>query len=156
MTTKRDPMDAVRAELLHHRKRVPLSYPQAGKRAGITGQWWRNLERGYEVKGDVRLPVNITRDRLITMARAVGWSPDEALALAEMAPLTDAERLSHGPRQELARLLPTLSESQVQALLYTARTMLDPNAGSIVYTEREVAGPRRPDPREEGNELTNS
>ena len=160
VTTERDPMIAVRAELKARREALGLTHIQAGRRVGITGQWWGNLEKGYQEKSGVRLPVKIARRRLISMARAVEWSPDEALRLAGMAPLNDEERLTGEPRQELARLVATLSDARVAALLHVVRTMRDPNAGPDPATkavEGEIPPPRdalEPIDEDEGNGIS--
>lgn len=114
-------MEAVRAKLSDHRARCGLNFEQAGRRAGISGQWWRVLETGQQ---------NITRTRLITMAKAVEWPPNEALTLAGMPTLLPAEahQLAGDPRERLEELLARLSDARVRALLYVARTMIDPDA----------------------------
>lgn len=114
-------MGAVRAKLSDLRQRRGLNYEQAGKRAGISGQWWRILETGDQ---------NITRTRLITMANAVEWPPNEALTMAGMPTLlpVEAHQLAGDPRERLTEIAARLSDARVRALLYIARTMVDPDA----------------------------
>jgi hypothetical protein len=158
-------MDAVRAKLSDHRERCGLNFQQAGRRAGISGQWWRILETGQQ---------KISRTRLITMAKAVEWPPNEALTLAGMPTLLPAEahQLAGDPRERLKELLARLSDARVRALLYVARTMIYPDAADdqldatgpdpavrtthkIVDTPREHNGddPAIPNSRE-GNDVT--
>lgn len=49
--------------------RPKLSANEAGRRGGITGQWWRQIERGR----------GTPRENVVRMAMIVGWDPDEAL-----------------------------------------------------------------------------
>jgi transcriptional regulator with XRE-family HTH domain len=125
VTTESDPLAAFRVNLKHCREELGLTYEEAGKRAGISGQRWRNIENGYEMKAGVRIPANPRRGNLIKMARAVEITAEEALSLAGQGPLKPVEvrQLSERPRAELKQLINELSEDQVRALLHVALTM---------------------------------
>jgi transcriptional regulator with XRE-family HTH domain len=161
VATDRDPLDAVRAKLRDCREYRGLNYEEAGRRAGISGQWWRVLENGQQ---------NITRTRLIAMAKAVEWPPNEALKLAGMPTLipTEAHQLAGDPRERLTELAARLSDARVRALLYVARTMVDPDAAeddtseldpTVRYAHRIVDTPQENVPpaipsRRDGNDVT--
>lgn len=68
-----------------------LSANAAGKRAGITGQWWRLIEQGHELRGGREIPVKPSRKTVIAMASALEWNAAEALALAGFDPAIDPE-----------------------------------------------------------------
>lgn len=125
-----DPLAAFRAELTHRREVRGLTPTEAARRAGITGQRWRNIERGWETKQGVQIRANPRRDNLIKMAQAVGWKVSEALATAGDSLLSVAEsrRVSSDPREELLGIVADLSNSRVLALLYVAQAMADPDA----------------------------
>lgn len=86
-----DPLSTARSELKRLREEVGLTPDEAGKLAGITGQWWRRIEEGFEMKGGIPRRVGLPRSRLIKMAIAVEWPLEEALRCAGMPPLKPAE-----------------------------------------------------------------
>jgi transcriptional regulator with XRE-family HTH domain len=138
VTTEGDPLAAFRARLRSCREELGLNYEQAAKRAGITGQRWRNIEIGHEIKSGVRIPANPRRSNLIKMARAVEIPVQEALQLAGMATLstTESRQITEQPRNALKALINELSEERVRALLHVAQTMTDPHgSGSDYHTE---------------------
>lgn len=141
VTTQSDALAAFREELKRLREAAGLSYAEAGRKAGISGQRWRVIEAGYEQKAGVQIPANPRRDNLIKMARAVGMPVSEALRLAGMATLTTAEscRVASDPRKELTLLMATMPESRLWLLVHVARAMVDPAADLDVAFE--------PDPR---------
>lgn len=164
MTTESDRFAAFRVELKRFREEAGLTSAQAAKSAGISGQRWANIERGYEVKAGVRIPANPRRDNLIKMAKAVGMPVQQALQLAGEKGLDQAEtrRISNRPRHELHQLINELSVEQVEGLLNFVRAMTDPQAaatGSDYHTE-EIEGPvDLPDQRDNdngGHELSQS
>lgn len=129
MDTDSDPLAAFRTELTVRRTAAGLNYSEAARRAGITPERWSTIERGFEVKGTVRIPANPRRRTLLRMAEAVEWSAAEALAVAGHTALTTTETgstASVDARVELVRLLPALSDSRARALLYVAQAMQDP------------------------------
>lgn len=146
VATESDPLRAVRAKLSDYRQLRGLNFEEAGERAGISGQWWRILETENQ---------NITRRRLITMAKAVEWPPNEALKLAGMPTLIASEvhALAGDPREQLVTISAKLSDARVRALLYVARTMIDPDAAddpiiatgpdpAVRYTHRVIESPQ--------------
>lgn len=157
MATESDPLSAFRVQLKRCREELGLSYAEAGKRAGISGQRWRNIETGYEVKSGVRIRANPRRDNLIKMARAVEIPVQHALNLAGEKGLDQAEvrRISNQPRRELNQLLNDLSGEQVEGLLHFVRSMTDPQADaqrSRDYHTEEIEGPvELPDQRDADN-----
>lgn len=157
MTTERDRFAAFRVELKRHREEAGLTPAQAAKKAGISSQRWANIERGYELKGGIRIPANPRRDNLIKMAKAVDMPVPHALGLAGEKTLDQAEtrRISNQPRHELHQLINDLSVEQIEGLLHFVRTMMDPQAtaaGGVVYrTPLEL-----PDQREDNDKLSQS
>lgn len=59
-----------------------LSVAKAAERAGVSRSTWINYERGWQSLGGQRLPVKAVPATVISMARAVGINPEDALALA--------------------------------------------------------------------------
>jgi transcriptional regulator with XRE-family HTH domain len=166
VTTESDPMAAFRAQLQRCREELGLTYVEAGKRAGISGQRWRTIETGYEIKAGMRIPANPRRDNLIKMARAVEIPIEEALRLAGQEPLRDIEsrRITGNPRQELTQLISDLPAPDVQLLLDLAQRLStglrtavpDPTVRvthTIVDTPRGNGDPSIPSSRE-GNDVT--
>jgi transcriptional regulator with XRE-family HTH domain len=131
VTTEGDPLRAFRAALARCREELGLTYVEAGQRAGISGQRWRSIEIGYEVKAGNQIPANPRRDNLIKMARAVEIPVDEALRLAGLAGLTAVEsrRIADNPRRELTRLITDLPEPDVQLLVDVAKRLSIDAAG---------------------------
>jgi transcriptional regulator with XRE-family HTH domain len=138
MATESDPLAAFRDQVRRCREELGLNYVEAGRRAGISGQRWRNIENGYEIKSGVRIPANPRRANLIKMAKAVEIPVQEALQLAGMATLstTESRQITEQPRNALKALINELSEERVRALLHVAQTMTDPHgSGSDYHTE---------------------
>lgn len=109
-------------ELERRRGLAKLSANEAARRAGITGQWWRQVERG--LGGN-------SRRNIIAMARAIQWDVDDALAWAgEEEPATEVERRPRppDPRELIDRSWPALSDQQREAVARTVETMADPFA----------------------------
>ena len=162
MTTESDPLVAFRAELKHCREELGLTYEEAGRRAGISGQRWRNIEIGYELKSGNRIPANPRRSNLIKMARAVEIPVQHALQLAGLEALKPIEerRVSQQPRRDLKLLIDSMPEDTVVALLGFLATMRDPNAGPDPATkavEGEIPPPRdalEPIDEDEGNGIS--
>ena len=119
-------MDAVRAELKRRREELGLTIAEAAERADMSDQWWRVLEQGYRVVGDIHHRQGITRSRLIKMAKALHWKISDAVAMAAGEPLSPQEHERHGISEELARVADTLPIAQQQALLLLAKSMKDP------------------------------
>lgn len=127
VTTESDPMDAVRAEVKRRRENLRLTTGEAGPLAGITGQWWRNLEDGYQVKsGGIRIPARITRKRLIRIARALRWDVNDALAMSRGEPLGNVEAVQSMISDELICVVDALPVPQQRLLLLLAKSMADP------------------------------
>jgi len=125
VATDSDPLAAFRVELKRCREDLGLTVYEAGELAGISGQRWRTIEIGYEIKAGNKIPANPRRDNLIKMARAVEMPVTEALRLAGMGALTPVEsrRITDSPRRELARLITDLPELDVQLLLDVAKRL---------------------------------
>jgi transcriptional regulator with XRE-family HTH domain len=163
MTTESDPMLAFRAELQRCREELGLTYVEAGERAGISGQRWRTIETGYELKAGNRIPANPRRENLIKMARAVEIPVEEALRLAGLAPLrhVESQRITDNPRRELTRLITDLPEDDIRLLFDIAKRLSKdhgPNP-TVRYTHRIVDTPQENLPsgipsRREGNDVT--
>lgn len=113
-------------------------------------------------------PPRPRRSTAIDLARAIDWDVDEALALLDYKPLTDAERggLSsvNTPREQLDRLIDELPLTQVAGLLALVRSIVhrqslpaDPDMGEEVViqpvtpgsgdTPEHIAEPHRRGPR---------
>ena len=124
MTTESDPLAAFRVELRARRERQGLTYNEAARlvRPKFSGQRWRELEQQSDTFA--------RRPTIIKLARALGWDPAQALALAGEHTLAPAQSRSapDDPRQELRSLIEDLTDIQVLALLYSARVMKDPQA----------------------------
>lgn len=124
VATESDPLTAFRNELRARRERKGLNYNEAARlvRPKFSGQRWRELEQRTDTKA--------RRATIIKLAGALGWDPAHALALAGEPSLAPVESLAapENPRDQLIRLLPELSEARALALLYVARTMIDPAA----------------------------
>lgn len=149
VTTESDPLKALREQLKLCREELGLSYEEAGRRAGISGQRWRVIEIGYEIKAGNRIPANPRRDNLIKMARAVEIPVADALRLAGLGDLTAVEsrRITDNPRRELTRVITELSEPDVQLLLTVAKRLCPDPAGpdpAARYTHRIVETPLEP------------
>jgi transcriptional regulator with XRE-family HTH domain len=137
VTTESDPLRAFRAALARSREELGLSPAEAAERAGISGQRWQSIERGYEIKAGIQIPANPRRDNLIKMARAVEIPVEEALRLAGKEPLRriESQRITDNPRRELSRLVTDLPEADVTLLLDVAKRLstetvvVDPTAG---------------------------
>jgi helix-turn-helix protein len=119
-----DPLAAFRAELCARREREGLTYNEAARlvRPKFSGQRWRELEQQSNTFA--------RRPTIIKLARALGWDPAQALALAGERTLAPAapRPAPDDPRQELRALVDDLTDIQVLALLYIARVMKDPEA----------------------------
>lgn len=75
-------------------------------------------------------PKHPERPKVINVARALKWDPDEALALLGYSPMNDDERRFNRPPadawDELARLWPRLSGSQQQVIVKLVAAILEP------------------------------
>lgn len=128
MPAENDSLARFRVRLASLRNALDLSPAEAAERAGgLSGQRWRDIERGYEVKGGTEISANPRRRTLIKMAQAVNWDPDDALRTAGLPGLRPEEsRRASGPVRELIELAAKLPEQCVWALVYTARVMTNP------------------------------
>jgi hypothetical protein len=94
MTNEGDQFAAFRRKMKRLRLEAGLKANAAARltRGGISGQRWRNVERGYEVRGQVRIPANPSPDTVAAIARALNWEQDDALAVAGFGgvPVSDA------------------------------------------------------------------
>ena len=147
VTTESDPLKAFRTELAKCREELGLTPAEAGERAGISGQRWRTIEIGYELKAGNRIPANPRRDNLIKMARAVEIPVADALRLAGLGELTAVEsrRITDNPRRELTRVITDLPEPDVQLLLTVAKRLCADQLGpdpAARYTHRIVETPQ--------------
>jgi transcriptional regulator with XRE-family HTH domain len=124
--TNSDPLQEFRTELIARREALGWTTSEAAERAGITQQRWAHIERGWEIKQGVRINANPRRATVLKMARAVRWTPDEALKAAGFPPTPrrDVERLDAW--KALRSYWQALSEPQRWALVYTAATMVSP------------------------------
>lgn len=69
-----------------------LSVDKAAARAGVSRSTWVNYERGWTSFAGKRQPVKYVAPTVITLARAVGIDPEEALAVAGLGPHTHSIR----------------------------------------------------------------
>lgn len=101
--------------------RPPMSANKAGRRAGITGQWWRQIERGLR---------NTPRTTVVRMANVIGWDPDEALRWAGYDdPATAEERrpLPPDPRDVVDAYWDKLTDRQRRLIAEVAAACAEPH-----------------------------
>lgn len=151
------------------REELELSQEKAAELAGLGVDTWRTTERGYKARSGVDPATSTHRPVRITVrkiAKALGWTPEQALTWAGYdEPITEpvAEpQPRQDPRAALLNLIPDLQQRHVQLLFELAQTMLDPDAGNdpaVRYTHRIVDTPREagqtpiPSSRD-GNDIT--
>lgn len=124
------------AELLRRARlgnRPKLSIRAAARLAGVSEVRWRQIEAGYETRGDVAIPARATDGTLAHMAAAVDVSPQQLTdAGREDAALVLVEILRHGSRASAGagtagdaeihlRRTPGASEAQANLLVRTWR-----------------------------------
>lgn len=111
------------AEVHRRRETLGLSANEAARRAGITGQRWLQIERGYELRQGYKIPANPTRRTAVKMAQAIDWPVAEALQAAGFDlpatteplsgedtdfPLDDWQRLTSAQQHALRALITTM------------------------------------------------
>lgn len=102
--------------------RPKLSANEAARRVGMTGQWWRAIERGNG---------GTTRAGVIRMATVVHWDPDDAVRLAGFEdPVTDEERQlpPPDPRDRIDHAWPRMTDEWREQLARIAELAADPHA----------------------------
>lgn len=65
-----------------HRQLAGLSVREAAAHAGVSQSRWRQAEAGYESRQGRKIPVQVTPNRLVRMARAIGLDPIVLLEIA--------------------------------------------------------------------------
>lgn len=129
-----DPYETWRARVRELREAAGLNVRQAAARADLSGQRWRNLERGYEVREDKQISANPSRATVIAIARALGDPISDALAVSGFKPATDTE-LAPTPTDPLTRIgtaLPKIPPHQRELLATLAESLAHPDDPSRV------------------------
>lgn len=126
-----DRFAAWRAEVKRRRELVyDLNYRQASARTngGMSDQRWRNLENGFETRGQNRNPANPSRAGVIAIARALEWDLADALALAGFEPPTGDEdaRPPTDPLQRIQVAWRRLTARQREAAAEAVESMAFP------------------------------
>jgi hypothetical protein len=116
-----------RRELL----RPHMAANEAGRRAGLSGQWWRHIERGLR---------NAPRNTVIRMALVVGWDPEDALRWAGYeGDVTDEERrLPADPRQVIEAHWDRLTDRQRDVAANVVLAFAEPHPPLGVTSRGEV------------------
>lgn len=127
-TDGQDQYAGFRAELGSRRIALGLRATDAARRARVSPDWWRHVERGYQGSRRHKTPANPSRETIVAMAKALDWAVEDALRCAGEPPLTGAEAHQVGTelRAELAQCAKTLTDAQVALLLAMARMMYHP------------------------------
>lgn len=84
------------AQLIEARRDAQrLSVRKAASMAGISEGRWRQIAKGYQAAGGVRLPVNARPDTLARMAAAVGLTAADLRSLGEQEAADELDAAQH-------------------------------------------------------------
>jgi transcriptional regulator with XRE-family HTH domain len=124
VTTPEPPPEALLIAELRKAIVPSLSMREAARRAGMSASLWNQYEQGYrKVTPAVTIPIRATADKLASMARIVGATPDQLReagrrdAAAILQKLIDAAPDPNAEMVEKIRASGEFSERQKRALI---------------------------------------